>query len=386
MLQLVRTHQGISRVELAALMSVAPSTIGIFVSRLLKENFLLENEVLRLKRGRPRTALSLNPGGGYLLGVDIEANRIRAVCLDFREEIQDSVSISIRPDADVEEVLKLARDAVLRILPKNRSRILGLGVAAPGSIDIKQRTSSFYKYIKGWENVQIGSFFEKNFNFPVYLESNMRAMASAELWFGQGRAADQFVSIVVRSGMGAGIVTQGKVCKGAHQSAGEIGFWLCPAAVLDRQVIKNIFRSNPAHIELEEIASVRAVLRNIATCIRDGQPSSLSECGLHITVNDLLEAYRKGDKMTVSHLNAAADGLGWAAGQINVLLDPGKIIFSSPFMALGQTFLDRIRRKATEHVRERHLSAPEIVASELGEFSGALGAAAQIVHHWVPVR
>jgi N-acetylglucosamine repressor len=386
LLQLVRSHPGISRVELAPLMGIAPSTIGIFVSRLIDEGFLLEHETIKLKKGRPRTSLTLNPDGGCLLGVDIEANRIRAVRLNFAEEVQDSVSIEIDPDHGVDAVLESARDAVQRVLCENRSRILGLGVASPGPVNIETGISLYYKYIKGWENVPVGSFFKKGFNVPIYLESNLRAIASAELWFGQGRAVDQFVSIAVRSGIGAGIVMRGEVCRGAHSGAGEIGAWRVPASFLNKPLIKSVFGSGRSHIELEEIASVRSVLKNISTCIADGQTSSLP-VDQAITVIDVLEAYHQGDKLTVAHLHAAADALGWAIGQIDVMLDPGKIILSGRFAELGDPFIGRIRRAASEQVQEQHLACtPEIVASELGEFSGALGAAAQIVQYWTPPR
>jgi hypothetical protein len=178
------------------------------------------------------------------------------------------------------------------VLCENRSRILGLGIASPGPVNIETGISLYYKYIKGWENVPVGSFFKKQCKFPVYLESNLRAIASAELWFGQGRPVDQFVSIAVRSGIGAGIVMRGEVCRGAHSGAGEIGAWRVPASFLNKPLIKSVFGSGRQHVELEEIASVRSVLKNISTCIADGQTSSLP-VDQAITVIDVLEAYHQ---------------------------------------------------------------------------------------------
>ncbi|MGE4488894.1 MAG: ROK family protein [Kiritimatiellales bacterium] len=380
LLQLVRSYQGISRIELAALMGVAPSTIGIFVSRLLKEGFLIEEETVKLERGRPRTVLRLNPEGGCLLGVDFEANRIRAICLNFNEEIEQTISVKVNPAHGVQEVLDKISEAVRSVMPKKPKRILGLGVAVPGPVDQEKGTSVYYKHIKGWENVPLTAYLKAQFKVPVYLENNIRAMASAELWFGQGRTLQQYVCIGVRSGIGAGIVANNQIYTGAHHSAGEIGSWRCPAFVVNNGSVQ----TDSPYIELEEAASVRAVLENLRTAVKNGKSSSLPKSGL--TVNHIIQAYQGGDPLTVAHLNKAADALGWLAGQIAVLLDPEKIIFSGAFMLLGKPFLDRIREAISEHVHLRHVKCPELAASELGEFNGALGAAAQIVHHWTPER
>lgn len=380
LLQLVRAHQGISRIELAALMGVAPSTIGIFVTRLLKERYLLEEETIKLERGRPRTVLRLNPDGGYMLGVDFEANRIRAICLNFNEEIEQTVSVKISQSDSAQDVLDKIKDAVQSVMPKNSKRVLGLGVAVPGPVDQQNGISVYYKHIQDWKNIPIASHLEKLFNIPVYLENNIRAMASAELWFGQGRTQNQYVCVGVRSGIGVGIVTNGQVYTGAQQGAGEIGTWRCPAFVINREFP---LISEP-YIELEDIASVRAVSENLKTAIRNGSPSCLPQSDL--TITHIITAYTKGDALARTHLNAAANALGWLAGQITALLDPGKIIFSGSFMQLGKPFLDEIRSAISEHVHLRHGQCPEITASELGEFNGALGAAAQVVYHWTPDR
>jgi glucokinase len=386
LLQLVRSHQGISRIELASLMGIAPSTIGIFVSRLIREGFLAEESIVKQDRGRPRTVLSLDPKGGYLLGVDIEATRIRAVRLNFKEEIEDSVSIKIDPDQGVDTVLNTARSAIQQVLPKPKNKILGLGIAAPGPFDSKGEKSLSYTYIKGWENISLLSYFRKHFQMPIYLESNLRSIASAELWFGQGRTLDNFVCITVRGGIGVGVVTHGQLVKGVHCNAGEIGLWLYPSGFLDKKILRAAFPSLPAHIELEKVASVRAVLKNITACIQAGHTSLLAKYTSSPSIEAVLDAYHQGDALTIQHLNTAADALGWAANQLGLLLDPALIILSGPFMELGIPFLKRIQNAAIRSDEARKFSFPPIGYSTLGELSGALGAAAQIVHYWVPAR
>lgn len=386
LLQLVRAHQGISRIELASLMGIAPSTIGIFVSRLIKEGFLVEESTVKPERGRPRTVLTLNPNGGYMLGVDIEANRVRAVRLNFREEIEDSVSVKIDPDRGVDAVLDTAKRAIQQITPKPRKKILGLGIAAPGPFDSRGEISLSYKYIKGWQNVPLLLYFQKHFKVPIYLESNLRSIASAELWFGQGRTLDNFACITVRGGVGVGTVTHGQLVKGAHFSAGEIGFWRYPASALNKKILDAIFPMKPTYIELEEIASAQAVLKNITACIKAGHKSNLTEADFPLSVETIENAYRQNDPLVTQHMQTAAKALGWATHQLGLLLDPKIIILSGPFMEFGKEFLNRIRDAAVDPKESREFAFPKIVPSNLGEFSGALGAAAQIVHYWVPTH
>src|SRR5207302_1047646 len=82
-----------------------------------------------------------------------------------------------------------------------------------------------YKHIRGWENVPLVRRLNERFGLPVFLENNIRTMALAELWFGQGRGVANFICVGVRSGVGAGIIADGQIYHGADNRAGEIGDW-----------------------------------------------------------------------------------------------------------------------------------------------------------------
>jgi N-acetylglucosamine repressor len=386
LLRHVRENQGISRTEIAKLMRIAPSTVGIYVERLIRDGYLFESQHQPTARGRPRTPLQLNPEGGYLLGVDIEAHRVRAVCLDFSETILESKRVALDDDATAESILDEAVAAVRDILPKDPKKILGLGIASPGPVDLEKGIGIHYRYIRGWDRVPVVKLFEERLHLPVSLENNIRALTSAELWFGKGRSVSDFVCIGVRTGIGAGVVAGGEVCLGLRHAAGEIGSWGYPVAYLPESVTRSLTDTTDPCVELERVASVRAVRENLSAAVRDGAESRLSAAPLPLGWDDIVAAFEAGDPVARDHVHAAADALGWAAAQLAVLLDPQKILVAGPFVQFGPALLGRVRESVAAQTSLRHMAAPETDFSDLGDYSGAIGAAGMVLKNWAPPR
>lgn len=90
--------------------------------------------------------------------------------------------------------------------------------------------------------------------------------------------------------------------------------------------------------------------------------------------------------MTVQVVEVAADVLGWAVGQLALALNPSQVILAGPLTSLGEILLDPMRQRAEEIVRTAGGNTPVIVNSTMGEYSGAVGAAALAVDEWKPTR
>src|SRR5512135_1595112 len=113
MLQLVRTREGLSRVQLARELNLSPSTAGIYVRRLVRERFLREDKPEDCTAaGRPATGLLLNPDGGRFIGVDFEARNIMATVVDFSQKPLRRVHKVIRVSDSAEQVLDKIEGAI----------------------------------------------------------------------------------------------------------------------------------------------------------------------------------------------------------------------------------------------------------------------------------
>lgn len=365
LLRCIRASEGLSRVELARALNLAPSTIGIYVDHLIEEGFLSEGKRVGRDFGRPPTALGLNAQGGRFIGVDFEARNIMATCVDFSQKPLQQFHDTISSVDSVEVILNKIEHAICEVTADDPRRVLAIGVGVPGSIDPVQGVALQYKHIRGWQSIALVKRLSARFGTPVYLENNIRSMALAELWFGQGRGLKDFICLALRSGIGAGVIIDGHIYHGSNNLAGEIKDWPCVAHQDGAQTIAT----------LEEIASLRGIQASLGASV-------VSFDGGDITPSQLLEEAHGGNRAVSVLLERAAQTLGLVIGQLNRAFNPGKIILAGAFPVLGPLFLDRLKESFRQSSSPEDL--PRLVVSTLGEFNGAIGAAALAVHQWKP--
>jgi predicted NBD/HSP70 family sugar kinase len=101
---------------------------------------------------------------------------------------------------------------------------------------------------------------------------------------------------------------------------------------------------------------------------------------------DVVRAAQQRDPLTIQIIEVAAEALGWAVGELTLVLAPSRVILAGPMTLLGDTLLHPLRTRAQEVLQAAGVEAPLIVNSTMGEYSGALGAAALAVHEWKPAR
>jgi glucokinase len=385
-LKRVRAHPGISRVALARDLQIAASTAGTYVGRLITEGFLSESDKAESESGRPPTTLRLNPEGGQFIGVDFEARNIMAMAVDFSDRPLKHVHKNIVKSDSVGDIIAKIERAITEVLPGNQSRLLAIGVGVPGLVDPTHGVAVHYKYINRWKDVPLAAPLAKKFGVPVYLENTIRSMALAELWFGQGRGIRDWLCIGIRSGIGAGIVAGGQLQRGASHRAGEIGRWRClPLPRASVPLFTNGDSRSPADLELQDVASVGAIL-SVLERVRQSGGKTLLPAREPLTFTDVVQAARQRDKLTLEVLDAAADMLGWAVAELTLALNPDRVILAGPLTLLGDTLLQPLRKRAETILHGAGGDVPLIVNSTMGEYSGALGAAALAVHEWKPAR
>lgn len=387
-LKRVRASNGMSRVELARLLGLAPSTAGIYVERLIAEGYLEETDKAERETGRPPTLLRLNPERGEFVGVDFEARHIMAVAVDFSDKPLRNAHLRIADSDTVDQIARKIEQAVRKVMPEDENRLLAIGVGVPGLVDADKGVALHYEYIANWRNVPLAAGLRKKFGVPVFLENTTRAMALAELWFGQGLGVSDFLCIGIRSGIAAGLILDGKLYCGASHAAGEIGRWRCPILTGKTATWFNPEpdADSPFGPELQEVASVRAIQRALARAIAAGQKSLLRTSTQPVPIEDVLRAVQQRDPLALQVVNEVARCLGWAIGQLVLANDPSKIMIAGPLTMLGDHLLQPVRTVVDSLTPAETRRTTEIVHSTMGEFIGALGAAALAVHEWKPRR
>jgi predicted NBD/HSP70 family sugar kinase len=369
----LRVGGSIPRVQLARELNLAPSTVGIYVDRLISEGLLCEGPRVARDVGRPATLLALNPDGGRFVGVDIEARNALLSVVDFSQKPLEQVCLKLRKSETAETILDKIVEAIEELRAASPRPLLGVGVGVPGVVDPRNGVAVHYQHIKGWQNVPLAQSLNERLRVPVFLENNIRSMAMAEMWFGAGLAVENFICLGVRSGIGAGIVTQRRLEHGHDNMAGEIGGWQCPTSLPGKAPSATL-----AFETLEALASMSAIARRLNEAFGTDDDW---------TAEQLLEAHGRGDRVVCDCLQSAAEACGWALGQLNLALNVELIVLAGPLTMLGDDFL----RPMSEAIRscsmpELHSAMPRVESSQLGPFVGALGAAALAVQQWKPVR
>ncbi|HTU25469.1 MAG TPA: ROK family protein [Pirellulales bacterium] len=359
MIRLAGARGGISRVELARKMKLVPSTTGIYVDRLLAEGYLQETAVAVRGLGRPPVVLQLNPLAGQFVGVDFDARQVCATAVDFAQQPLGQVRRTIPARATVERVLEVITDTINHVAAAAQHKLLGIGLGVPGPVDTERGISLRYAFLPEWQDVPIGPRMAEHFHVPVSVENNLRSIALAELWAGQGRGLRNFVCLGVRSGIGSGIIINGQLLRGAHNLAGEIGRWACPSEFNEEGS-----SSSPT---IEDLASLDALLKE----------STIA------TVADLLTALDQRQRTVVSLVRRAARVHAWVVHQLATLFDPERIIVAGP-LAEQDVYLSALQGGVADFGGAA--LAAILTPSLLGPFAGASGGAALAFQQWKPER
>lgn len=364
----LRLRHGVSRVELARQLAVAPSTVGIHVDRLVDDGFLREGRLLRTGSGRPPTVVELNPEAGQFIGIDLDAREIYAVSVDFAQrKIQQRIE-PIRPTDRADDVVSRIATAIESVRDDSRE-LLGVGLAIPGTVDAESRIGLHYEFIEGWTNVEIGSRIGAAFDVPILIENNIRAMALAERWFGSGVDCENFLCVGVRSGIGSGIVLNGELYRGVNGLAGEIGNW--PVA-----------SNGSGTVTLEQIASLRVIQQTLTRVIHAGHPTGLKLVNRTVPVEQILAQAAAGNPLVQDTLKTAANAIGQVLAQLSLTLNPSRLIICGPLADLETAFVSPLRESMTAVMPAFHSRIPEVICSNLGQLTGALGAAALATQAW----
>jgi N-acetylglucosamine repressor len=204
---------------------------------------------------------------------------------------------------------------------------------------------------------------------PAYIENEAMASAICENWIGACQGASNFVCVNIKSGIGAGIFTGGRLYRGTGGSAGEVGH-----IVVD----ENGPRCGCGNYGcLETIVSTGRIIDKARRVVRQGVVSTLNDVGDadEITLEQIANAARQGDEAARSLLNEAARYLGIALSNLVNTLNPSRIVLGKDFVVYGDLVMDTLRNVIDTKALKRPASNVEIMATEIGERASTLGAA-----------
>lgn len=371
----IRRQRADSRLKLALQLQLAPSTVGIYVDRLITAGFLSEEPLggKQPRRGRPAQSLYLRGAAGCFVGAEFEAEALHANCVDFSGQVLARHSSRLPRGSDAEGVMTGLEAAIRSVLDAQKLPLLGIGIGAPGIIDAERGTALDYRFIRGWTNVPVARRLRETFKVPVVVENNALATALGNLLFDPSHRPGDFVNFLVRSGVGAGLVINGALYRGDSFLAGEVG----------RIQQMTTAQDGPLAETMEDSASTQGIVQFVTRQLPQHPSSVLQRYRAELTIRDVIAAAQGGDELARLGLQRAARTLGWLAHVVTLVINPAFIVLTSPLNVLGEWFRLEVQAALSGYA-SRTRSELRVYLSGLNEEAGALGAASLALDSWKP--
>ena len=160
------------------------------------------------------------------IGIDVGGTNVKIALVSDEGKIIYSNSIPTRAEMGYEYTINSMKEAIRDLMKETKteaSDIEGMGFGFPGQIDCKNGIVRLAPNIPGWVNVPIAEIMEKEFGIPTRVDNDVRTAALGELNYGAGVGCENLVCITVGTGIGSGLVINGKLVRGADNAAGELG-------------------------------------------------------------------------------------------------------------------------------------------------------------------
>jgi predicted NBD/HSP70 family sugar kinase len=216
-----------TRTRLAADCGLSAATVSNVVADLIRDGLVRESGSLPSDGGRPVARLSVEPGGAYFVGADVGEHGIIVELFDLSLRRVDRVvrqllTRVVSPDA-VADALSGALDEILSERSGVAESLIGVGLGLPGVVDVEPNGSAtLYAQSLGWEPVRIEDVFHRP-GVPTFADNGAKTLATAESWFGAAYGVSHAAVVLIGRGIGAGVITGGRILRGLSSSAGEWG-------------------------------------------------------------------------------------------------------------------------------------------------------------------
>ena len=305
----------------------------------------------------------MNPGYGYVIGVDIGESRTRVELFDLtmteRAKVEYPLDRSAEHDVDVVvRQIVSGLSTVLRDSGVDQDAILGVGVGVPGIIEQGSEVL-VHGQTYGWDAVPLERLLRAHTDLPLRFDNGAKTMGQAELWFGAGKGAQNAIVVLIGSGVGASLISGGATYQGATSSAAEFGH--VTVVVGGRKC-----RCGSTGC-LEAYAGAEAILD------RYGRPMAADDQELALA--ELIDAAGTSP-LAAAILDETAQYLGAGIGTLINLFNPERVILGGwAGLLLGGRLLPDIRESARQHSLRHPFAATSIELGRLGPGVVALGAA-----------
>ena len=376
-----------SRADVVRPTGLSPTTVSAIVSELVESGLINEVGEGKSSGGRPPLLLRIDDERNYIVGLKVTRFDISIAVTDLRAEVLHSELVELDglgpaeldghpfrssranevDPASVLDQLCVATADVVRKAGVGLDQVVGIGIGLAGLVDAGTGICR-YSPAFGWRNVAVAGPLAQRLGRPVLVDNDVNTLTVAEQWFGRGHGVDDFVVVTVGVGVGAGLVIDGKLCRGARGAAGEIGHLPVGGSTVRCRCGQRGC--------LEALSSDGAVRRYIDEALQRGETSSVARPDISsLTMNEVREAAESGDSVAARALEKAGHALGVGIATLVNLLNPRLVILSGEGTLAGSLRSDAALAAMQERTFADLDRDVEFVVDSTDDVSWARGAA-----------
>ena len=376
----IRNNHQVARIDIANETGMSPATVTAITAELLGAGLI--EEVQRIvepgqsRRGRPRVDLKLRGEAHLVAGMKLTNRHATAVILDLEGNQMGKAQLPMpRPklnDQEAQDLIQEVVDELAKSARIDKSQLSCIGVGIPGTV---QAQTGFVDWSPLFEREQFNlqEILQDVLPMPAFIENDANAVAMAELWFGFGRDAPDFLVVTIEQGVGLGIVLDGRIYRGTQGFGAEFGHTKV-------QLEGALCRCGQRGC-LEAYVSDYALLREAELFLQ--KPADTSD---ESRLAELYQIAQDGDKMAKSIFDRASRMFAMGLANLVNLFDPSLVILAGEQMQFdylyAQTVFDAVR---TSTIQKGH-HTPEIRIHKWGDLMWAKGAAAYALEEIVRIN
>lgn len=317
--------------------------------------------------------------GEVIVGVDIGGTKSAVVLARTDGEILHRLSEPTRPDTRTpQEILARLAEMAREVMAQGGvlgDEVRGVGVSCGGPLDHETGVVYAPPNLPGWEAIPVKQFFEDALGLRIVVENDANATALAEWKFGAGRGTKNMAFLTMGTGIGGGLILDGRLYRGTNGLAGEIGHATIllngPKCGCGKQGCLEALASGPAIARLARESLMYGRHKRVLA-LAGGKPAD-------ITAAHVVEAAKEGDAFAMQILAEAGTYMGVGIANLIQTLNPERVVIGTIAVHAGDLILEPIRAAVAQYAWERSRAVCQIVPAELGDRAQDLAAVALLL-------
>ena len=366
-LNTIRRNGDISRTEVARATGLSPATITAITAELIDDGLIFEKASGNSRGGRRPILLALNPHGGYVVGIKLTEEHVFGALTDLEATVLakktgrlDNQRLDTAVNAIVAVVNALVGNAEIA-----RGALLGVGVGLAGIVDAREGMLR-HSPIFGWRDVPLAGLLLSHLHVPVTIDNDVNTLTLTEQLFGVGRGVDDFLTVTIGRGVGMGMVVNGRLHRGQHGGAGEIGHIVLdpegPLCACGKRGCLETYVSDPHLLRLAHEAAARGELQSDVT-----------------TVEQLLALAEQGVPAALAIYTQAGEKLGLTIANLINIFGPEEVIISGEGMRAADFLVASFKEAIDRYVMPGLAGGTDIRIDLMSDDAWARGAASLVL-------